>query len=136
VAKQGENEKFYGIVTRYPQDEKDSDGNITRYEQGWITTADSDPHDPDPEGTYEYQFNQNNQWQQPVYTKRDLEWFKKLPKQYHVQELGNRPSRPIRPTPEMKMMENAYGAPKEETAKTAPPPKEEPKNAPKQKVQA
>lgn len=78
---------IYGIVTRYPKEN----------EELWATQA----HDStdDPEGGYLYEFSEGNGWQQPVMTRKDLEFFQSRPKDYKVESVVNRPTRPQRPQP-------------------------------------
>mgnify|MGYP001617987903 CR=1 FL=1 len=75
----------YGIVTRYPKS----------HEEVWVTQAFDSLEDP--EGGFLYEFSEANAWMQPIMTRKDMEFFLSRPKDYHVNNVVNRPSRPQRP---------------------------------------
>lgn len=102
----------YGIVTRYPKPN----------EIVWNTQAFDSLEDP--EGGFLYEFNEGNGWQQPIMTRKDMEFFQSRPNDYKVDNIVNRPSRPQRPTPEKPVDGGALMTEK----RTVPP---EPKPAPK-----
>mgnify|MGYP001616500482 CR=1 FL=1 len=76
---------IYGVVTSYPKPN----------EELWNTQAFDSLEDP--EGGFLYEFSEANGWQQPIMTRKDLEFFQSRPKDYRVESLVNRPSRPQRP---------------------------------------
>lgn len=83
-----EKQELYGFVTRLPKDNNELSWRTTGY-QGYNI-----------EGTYQYQFSDNDGWRQPVFTKLDVDFFKSKPDEYRYENAQGRESRPQRPVRE------------------------------------